>query len=410
MRSLSALAALAFLTAGSSLATAAPGDRIGSAVKVIDLVTATMARDTRTLAVNDGVRQSELIEVGQNGTSELALNDDTKLALGPGAKLLLDKFVYDPDKTANAIVVNIAKGAFRWITGIAAKPAYVVRVPQASITVRGTIFDLYVQENGKTWLLLHEGAVRICNDRGKCRDHDEPGKLVEISETGDVGSLVRWASLDGRQGFDFDDGFPFVVSPPSIDPNPVFTKADITGESKSKPERSRRTEKTEPEPKPRKVQKAEMQDVPQAKVKPRARQKQPEQAPPKVRTVKVKDPKVVDVVPPRIKPPRVFTKTPKYEEPDDDARDEDDDTPRNTRIIRNAAVVVPLILNRIRERNRQSEEDSGYEPSRIKPTRIGTGVGMPFPSGHRPPMGSPRPMPMPKPMPTPKPAPMPSLR
>ena len=103
------------------------------------------------------------------------------MALGPGAKLMLDKFVYDGEKTKGTIAVNLVKGAFRFVTGVAAKPSYVVRVPQASITVRGTIFDVFVQDNGVSWLLLHEGAVTVCNERGKCRDLDEPGKLIRIT-------------------------------------------------------------------------------------------------------------------------------------------------------------------------------------------------------------------------------------
>ena len=57
-----------------------------------------------------------------NGKGEFRLNDDTKLALGPGSRLVLDKFVYDSDKKAGSIVLDLTKGAFRFITGVASKP------------------------------------------------------------------------------------------------------------------------------------------------------------------------------------------------------------------------------------------------------------------------------------------------
>ena len=119
---------------GGGGVSAAPNDPIGSAVTVVNYVTATLdtGGDERRLSSGDDVRQQELIETDADSRSEIELNDRTKLALGPGARMLLDKFVYDPDLSGGAIVVNLLKGTFRFITGIAAKPAYVIRTPAAS--------------------------------------------------------------------------------------------------------------------------------------------------------------------------------------------------------------------------------------------------------------------------------------
>ncbi len=135
------------------------------------------------------------------------LRDDTKLALGPGSRLLLDKFVYDPDISGGAIVLDLVRGTFRFITGIAAKPAYVIRTPTASITVRGTIFDVFVQASGLAWLLLIEGAVEVCTENGKCLVDDEPGKLIRIG-TDKVDKPVKWASLPQKQDVAFESGVP----------------------------------------------------------------------------------------------------------------------------------------------------------------------------------------------------------
>lgn len=207
-----------------SHAAAAPAQPIGSAVTVVNLVTAELDRDTRTLQSGDKVHQDENIDVGADASGEIKLDDDTKLALGPGSRLKLDKFVYDPAKSGGSIVLNLAKGTFRFITGVATKPAYVIRTPSASITVRGTIFDVFVQDDGLTWLLLHEGSVQACNDRGRCQVLDEPGKLIRVTEDGDVGAPVKWAALPGKDSTPFDTAFPFVVNAPGIDPNPIFTR------------------------------------------------------------------------------------------------------------------------------------------------------------------------------------------
>ncbi len=219
------LIGVALLLSGG-VSRAGPSEPIGSAVTVINLVTAKLESDERHLAVGDDVRQQELIEVDRDGRGEIKLRDETKLALGPGSRLLLDKFVYDPQISGGAIVLNLVKGTFRFITGIAAKPAYVIRTPAASITVRGTIFDLYVQNADATWLLLIEGAVEVCTESGKCLVHDEPGKLIRITSDA-VGKPVKWTGLSGKQDIAFESAFPFVVSPPDVDPKPIFTRDQI---------------------------------------------------------------------------------------------------------------------------------------------------------------------------------------
>lgn len=221
------LAVMALLASGHTL-DAAPKDPIGSAVTVVNYVTAKFETegDSRRLTSGDDVRQQELIEVDEDSRSEIELNDRTKLALGPGSRLLLDKFVYDPDLSGGAIVLNLVKGAFRFITGIAAKPAYVIRTPAASITVRGTIFDIYILGPSETWLLLIEGGVEVCAAYGGCLVLDQPGKLIRITADAVYGPM-QWTTLARRQEAAFEDAFPFIVDPPDIDPGPIFTRADI---------------------------------------------------------------------------------------------------------------------------------------------------------------------------------------
>jgi hypothetical protein len=256
-------AALTLLATSSIAFAAAPAQPIGSALTVVNLVTAEIDRDTRTLNAGDRVHQDENIDVSLDASSELKLDDETKLALGPGSKLKLDKFVYDPKKNSGSIVLNLVKGTFRFMTGVAKKPTYVIRTPAAAITVRGTIFDLFVQENGEVWGLLIEGSFQACNDRGRCRIIDEPGKLIRITEDGDVGAPVKWASLEGKDAVPFDSAFPFIVKPPSIDPNPIFTRdVIILGNLPDKPDKPRNTEsdkptkKTEKSKEPKKVRTA----------------------------------------------------------------------------------------------------------------------------------------------------------
>ncbi len=245
--------ALSCMLLAASASQVSSQQAVGETLVVVNLVTAAFNHDTRSLAAGDQVRQNEIIEVGLDALSEIELEDDTKLALGPGSRLTLDKFVYDPEKSRGSIVLDLVKGTFRFVTGVAEKPTYLIKTPAAAITVRGTIFDIYVEEAGLAWLLLHEGAVQVCNLRGQCRDLDEPGKLIRIDDDGDVGPPVRWASLDGNDRVPFDDAFPFVTSGPAFDAQPVLTREAIMlaalpkpDKPKPKPETRKKTETKSP--------------------------------------------------------------------------------------------------------------------------------------------------------------------
>lgn len=218
---------LTFIVQSAGLAIADPGDAIGSAVTVVNQVTGEFRQDVRHLATGDEVLQEEVIAAGIDSVGELMLRDQTKLAIGPGARLTLDRFVYDPNKTSGAIVLNLIKGGFRFITGVAAKPFYVIRTPVAAITVRGTIFDVYVEEAGAIWLLLHEGSIRACNSRGQCQSLEDPCRVLRVGPGGDLQDPGTWNALPATREVNFAAAFPFVVNPPGVDPAPIFTREDI---------------------------------------------------------------------------------------------------------------------------------------------------------------------------------------
>ncbi|WP_246317141.1 FecR family protein [Hyphomicrobium methylovorum] len=208
-------------------AQAASGDRIGDAVIITNIVMADFAEKQRKLANGDDVRQDEVIEVNTDAQGEFRLDDDTKLALGPGSRLVLDKFVYDSEKKTGSIIINMTKGAFRFITGIAAKPTYVINTPNASITVRGTVFDVYILPDKSVWLLLHEGALEATGKRNVCHVLEQPGQLVHIASDGTVSKPVNWSQLPDNTSVQFDTAFPFVINAPSVDPKPLLTRASI---------------------------------------------------------------------------------------------------------------------------------------------------------------------------------------
>jgi hypothetical protein len=206
---------------------AVTGPPIGVAVTVKNEVTASDGDQKRSLKKDDGVRQDEVIEAGADALGELQFNDDSKLALGPGSRVVLDRFVYDPVRPDGSVIVRLVKGTFRFITGIAAKPSYLIKTPTASISVRGTVFDICIRPNGATWVLLIEGSVRICSGTGPCRVLAEPGKVMRVTLDRKVKPAAAWPDLPGKQATALETAFPFVPAAPSFSPPPAISRDDI---------------------------------------------------------------------------------------------------------------------------------------------------------------------------------------
>ena len=233
-------------------AAAETGAEIGDARTIVSIVKADFDKEERELTIGDVVRQDEVIEVSDDGRGEFRLNDDTKLALGPGARMVLDKFVYDSDKKAGSIILDLTKGAFRFITGVASKPTYLIRTPNASITVRGTIFDTYILPDKSVWLLLHEGGIEVTAAKNVCHVLDRPGQLIRVSGDGTVGKPVNWRDMPDRDATSFDTAFPFVGNTPQIEPVPSTTRDEI--EQASLPDEDPKACVNEAKPKTRKAE------------------------------------------------------------------------------------------------------------------------------------------------------------
>ena len=88
----------------ASLAIALPASsatqkpEIGRAELITNDVTGTLATSARKLKTGDNIHQNEVIATAKESEAELVLNDDTKLAVGPESRIVLDSFIYDPEK------------------------------------------------------------------------------------------------------------------------------------------------------------------------------------------------------------------------------------------------------------------------------------------------------------------------
>lgn len=165
---------------GSALAL----DPSGTAIAVIQSASASGPGGVRALASTRPVYSGDRIRTGGVGQAQIQFLDQTRLVVGPNSSILIDKFVFNPDKTVAGVGIEMTKGAFRFITGNGPKRSYTITTPTATLGIRGTKFDVASGSFG-TGVVVFDGAVVMCSRQtGKCATVDRGCGVALVSPDG----------------------------------------------------------------------------------------------------------------------------------------------------------------------------------------------------------------------------------
>ena len=187
------LTALVMLTAPVLAAEDGPAgvvDKVENEAKVVSGGTAANA------AIGTPVHMRDELRTGSNGRLKVTFRDETVLTLGEKASVVIDRYVYDPDKEIGETVLQATKGAFRFATGrikAMAQHKIAVSTPVADIGVRGTEFWGGPME-GQYGVLLLEGEVTVSNQAGSVT-LSAPGQGTDIPSPLDPpGAVKPWSA------------------------------------------------------------------------------------------------------------------------------------------------------------------------------------------------------------------------
>jgi hypothetical protein len=182
---------LARLVIGSAIglaaaATAMPAQAVepsGTAVAVLRNTAANGPGGDRTLETQGPVFSGDVVKTDQRGTAQIVFADETRMVIGPESQVTIDKFVFHGPAKPGTFAINALRGSFRFITGVSAKNAYSIATPTATIGVRGTAFDGYVDKDGTTTLMMWHGTVHICDKgepRRRCTDISGACTVIQL--------------------------------------------------------------------------------------------------------------------------------------------------------------------------------------------------------------------------------------
>ena len=89
------------------------------------------------LSGGSNVYSKETVRTGDAGQADLRFHDSSNLTVGPKSSVRLDKFVYDPNKSASTVAIQATRGSFRFVTGSQGTGAVQVKTPYGTLGVRG---------------------------------------------------------------------------------------------------------------------------------------------------------------------------------------------------------------------------------------------------------------------------------
>ena len=112
-------------------------EAIGKATSVKPQAEGTHSGGTRTLSGGTDVYSKETVRTGDSGQADLRFLDNSNLNVGPKSSVRLDKFVYDPNKSAGAVAIQATRGSFRFVTGSQGGGSYQIKTPYGTLGVRG---------------------------------------------------------------------------------------------------------------------------------------------------------------------------------------------------------------------------------------------------------------------------------
>ena len=186
MKTIARLAAcLVSLALAGGATSALAQQRIGAATSIQNDVSRVRGAAAVGLGAGDPVFRDETVATGAASSARLTFLDDTNLAIGPTSRVALDRFVFSGDASAQALSVNLARGAFRFTTGALDKRAYKINSPVATIGVRGTVLDILITGGRTIVTLVDNGQALACTrNQRQCAQLLQPGDTVVIDATG----------------------------------------------------------------------------------------------------------------------------------------------------------------------------------------------------------------------------------
>lgn len=161
----------------------APSDAAANKVGVAAAVNPDAFSGGKELRIGKSIFYNERITTDANGVVQVLLVDGSTFTVGKNSNVVIDKFVYDPNKQTGEVVASFSKGSMRFIGGkISKNPGGVtINTPDGSLAIRGGMAQGSIGSRGTIFSFLFGNEMVFRSNSGKVYTVYQPGYTLDLS-------------------------------------------------------------------------------------------------------------------------------------------------------------------------------------------------------------------------------------
>ena len=129
-----------------------------------------------TAVVGSLVQMGSELRTGPKSRMEVTFQDKTTITLGENASLVVDRYVFNPERSSGELAVSTGVAAFRMVTGRLSEMSNKkinASTPFGALAVRGTDYWWGLVNNHAGVLMVSQSVVGVSNDRERCTEEDQ---------------------------------------------------------------------------------------------------------------------------------------------------------------------------------------------------------------------------------------------
>jgi hypothetical protein len=121
----------------------------------------------RVLRIGNDLQANERVTTLKQDRAHVVFLDNTSLTIGPNSEVVLDRFVFDPNRGVGEIGLSTVKGSMRVVGGLISKTSTItVKSPTSTMGIRGGIAVFIVSPSGVTTAGLLFGVSLTVTSQG----------------------------------------------------------------------------------------------------------------------------------------------------------------------------------------------------------------------------------------------------
>ncbi len=155
----------------------------------------------KSLWVTDPIYFKQTVRTPDQAALHILFKDGSRLNLGRNSSMQIDEFVYDPKTSTGKLTATVTKGFFRFVSGKIAKKDFKLKIPGATIGIRGTALNgnvnrpkTAIRPDVLHWIEILTGKIIVITK--KTAKEFAKGTIIGILRDGSIITLEAALDVD----------------------------------------------------------------------------------------------------------------------------------------------------------------------------------------------------------------------